>query len=129
MIYANVYSTGGTREELMVKKRHIYASTENIVADVRSGTHMMGDVFSTATPPSLEVKLDGTAPFAKVHIIKDNKYVYSIAPNKAQVEFSWRDTAPTSGKTSYYHVRAEQQGGELVWASPMWIMYTGKSER
>ena len=127
MSYANIYAVDGTREALMegVKKRHIYASTDNILADVRSGTHMMGDVFSTATPPALEIKLAGTAPFAKVHIIKDSKYVYSIAPNKSTVEFSWRDGAPTPGKTSYYYIRGEQEDGELVWASPMWITYTG----
>ena len=40
----------------------------------------MGDEFSTAEAPELRVKLTGTAPFAKVHIIKDNKYVYSTEP-------------------------------------------------
>jgi hypothetical protein len=25
------------------------------------------------------------------------------------------------GKTSYNYVRGEQDNGELVWASPMWI--------
>jgi len=41
------------------------------------------------------------------------------------VDFSWRDNKP-SGKTSYYYVRGEQDNGEIVWASPMWITYTGK---
>ena len=27
------------------------------------------------------------------------------------------------GKTAYYYVRGEQEDGELVWASPMWITY------
>ena len=30
------------------------------------------------------------------------------------------------GKTSYYYVRGEQEDGEIVWASPMWITYSGK---
>jgi hypothetical protein len=42
------------------------------------------------------------------------------------VEFRWRDYAPEPGKRSYYYVRGEQQNGELVWASPFWITYTGK---
>jgi hypothetical protein len=42
------------------------------------------------------------------------------------VEFSWRDNSPVAGKMSYYYVRGEQEDGELVWASPMWITYTGK---
>lgn len=128
MSYCNIYAADSTREALLdaVKKRHLYAATENILADVRSGPYMMGDAFSTNTPPSLDVKLAGTAPFAKVHIIKDSKYVYTISPGKAEVKFSWRDNAPTAGKTSYYYVRGEQQDGELVWVSPMWITYTGK---
>ena len=53
---------------------------------------MMGDAFSTASPPALKVKLTGTGPFAKVHVIKDGKYVYSIEPKAAEVDFTWRDT-------------------------------------
>ena len=34
--------------------------------------------------------------------------------------------AAESGKMSYYYVRGEQENGEIVWASPMWITYTGK---
>jgi len=80
---------------------------------------------TTADAPSLKVKLKGTSKFAKVVIIKDGDYVYSTAPNTESVEFSWRDNKP-SGKTSYYYVRGEQDNGEIVWASPMWITYTGK---
>jgi hypothetical protein len=126
--YCNLLATDYTREAILdaLKKRHAYGATADILADVRSGQHLMGDVFSLATPPELRVKLTGTARFAKVHVIKDNKYVYSTQPNSANVEFSWRDNAPASGKTSYYYVRGEQADGELVWVSPMWITYTGK---
>ena len=65
------------------------------------------------------------APFAKVHIIKDNTYVYTAEPGTKEVEFTWRDAAPERGKQSYYYVRGEQQDGEIVWVSPMWITYTG----
>jgi hypothetical protein len=123
--YCNVFVTNDTREALLdaVKKRHVYGSTDNILADFRSGPYMMGDVFTTSTPPELKVRLIGTGPFAKVQVIKDNKYVYSTEPKKAEVEFTWRDTAAQSGKTSYYYVRGDQQDGEMVWVSPMWITY------
>ncbi len=128
MSYANIYVTGVTREAVLdgFKKRHLYAATDNIIADVSSGDHMMGDVFSSAAPPSLKVKLTGTAPFAKVHIVKDGKYVYSTEPKTAAVDFSWQDMSAAPGKQSYYYVRGEQENGEIVWASPMWITYTGK---
>jgi hypothetical protein len=71
----------------------------------------------------LDVKLTGTAKFKKVVVVKDNKYVYSTEPGSATVQFSWRDNAASAGKTSYYYVRGEQEDGQLVWASPMWITY------
>ncbi len=125
MSYCNVIVTAPTREAVLeaFQKRHVYGATDDILADVRSGSHMMGDQFDTAEPPSLRVKLVGTAPFAKVHIIKDNRYVYTATPNTAEVDFTWRDAAPEAGKTSYYYVRGEQQDGEVVWVSPMWITY------
>ncbi|MEO7653188.1 MAG: DUF3604 domain-containing protein, partial [Bryobacteraceae bacterium] len=128
MSYCNILAKDGTREALLdaFQKRHVYGATDDILADVSSGSHIMGDAFSTSSAPELKVKLTGTAPFAKVQIIKDRKYVYSVEPKTAKVSFSWKDATPTSGKTSYYYVRGEQQDGEIVWASPMWITYTGK---
>jgi hypothetical protein len=61
-----------------------------------------------------------------VQIVKDNQYVYSVEPREAEVDFTWRDQAAVAGKTSYYYVRGEQANGEIVWASPMWITYSGK---
>ncbi len=126
--YSNIYVKDYTREAVLegLQKRHVYAATDNILADVRSGSYMMGDAFSTLELPSLHVKLAGTSKFSKVVIVKDNQYVYSSEPNAATVEFSWRDNTPTKGKASYYYVRGEQDNGELVWVSPLWITYTGK---
>jgi hypothetical protein len=121
--YANVLAAAPTREAILdaFRQRHVYASTDNIVADVRSGGHIMGDEFSTDSPPSLSVKLIGTASFAKVIIVKDGREVYMVEPKTKEVNFTWQDEAAQSGKTSYYYVRGEQSDGQLVWASPMWI--------
>jgi hypothetical protein len=125
MSYCNLYVTAPTRQAILeaFQKRHVYGATDDILADVRSGNHMMGDQFETARLPSISVRLTGTAPFAKVYIIKDNKYVYSAEPKSASVDFTWRDEKAESGRTSYYYVRGEQQDGEIVWVSPMWITY------
>ncbi|HEY3839215.1 MAG TPA: hypothetical protein VGL72_21720, partial [Bryobacteraceae bacterium] len=109
--YCNLWVTKPTREGVLeaFKKRRLYGATDNIVADVRCGNHFMGEDFTIDTPPSIVVRLVGTGPFSKVHIIKDGEYVYSIEPGKQNVEFTWRDTNVTRGKTSYYYVRGEQQ--------------------
>ena len=128
MSYCILFVTQPTRQAILeaFQKRHVYGATDDILADVRSGAYMMGDQFETAELPALTVKLTGTAPFAKVHIIKDNRYVYSIEPKKAEVNFTWRDEKAEAGKMSYYYVRGEQQDGEIVWVSPMWITYRGR---
>jgi hypothetical protein len=128
MSFANALTTAYTREALMdaFRKRHVYASTDNILAEFRAGDHVMGDAFTApvSSPPTFQVKLAGTGPFAKVVIVKDNQYVYSQEPKKPEVSFTWRDTAAKAGaKPSYYYVRGEQENGEIVWISPMWVTY------
>jgi hypothetical protein len=126
--YANILVKGDvTRESLLegFRNRHVYAATDEILADVRSGDYLAGDEFSTSTLPTLNIKLDGTSKFAKVVIIRDGKYVYSAAPNTQNVQLTWRDNQPVKGKNSYYYVRGEQDNGEIVWVSPFWITYTG----
>ena len=81
----------------------------------------MGEEFSLKEAPQIDVQLVGMAPFAKVQIIKDGAYAYSVEPGAREVSFSWRDNAAEKGKTSYYYVRGEQTDGEIVWVSPMWI--------
>ncbi len=105
------------------KKRHCYGATDNIVLDVRSGEHLMGDRFTTAKRPTLDIRAQGTAAIAKVHVIRDNKYVYSAEPKQRNVELHFTDMDAAAGKSSYYYVRIEQADGNLAWASPMWITY------
>ncbi len=79
------------------------------------------------------MRLIGARKIAKVTIIKDDVEVSVREPNEQDVHFQWTDPNPTIGETSYYYVRGEQQpdldgatAGELVWASPMWILVKPK---
>jgi len=105
------------------RKRHSYGATDNILLVVQSGDHLMGDEFETAERPALDIVVHGTAPIAKLHVIRDNKYVYTTEPKQREVKLRYSDMAPNSGKTSFYYVRIEQTDGNLAWASPMWITY------
>ena len=105
------------------KKRHCYAATDNIVLVVRSGDHLMGDTFETADRPTLQVEARGTAPIAKVHVIRDNAYVFSTEPDRRDVSLTYTDDNAQAGRTHYYYVRIEQADGNLAWGSPMWITY------
>jgi hypothetical protein len=123
MAYANVWVSEKTRRGVLeaIRQRRVYGATDNILADVRCGEHFMGEEFSVKAPPVISVKLWGTAGFAKVHVIKDDRYVHTVAPGSKEVSFTWKDMDAAQGKTSYYYVRGEQKDGELVWVSPMWI--------
>jgi hypothetical protein len=123
--YCNLWVTAQTREGIIeaFHKRRVYGATDNILADVRSGGHFMGEEFTVRAQPTISVALKGTAKFAKVQIVKDSLCVYSMEPNTNELEFVWKDTAAVQGKTSYYYIRGEQTDGELVWSSPMWIKY------
>jgi hypothetical protein len=123
--YAVVLTDDDSRQGIIdaFKKRHSYGATDNIVLVVRSGDHLMGDEFTTDKRPTLEINVIGTRPIAKLHVVRDNKYVYEAEPNKREVNMRYTDMDATKGKTSYYYVRIEQVDGNIAWASPMWIAY------
>jgi hypothetical protein len=123
--YGIVLTDDASRQGIIdaFKKRHSYAATDNIILDVRSGAHLMGDIFDTSEKPALEINAIGTAQVAKLHVIRDNKYVLSTEPGTAHVKFRYADDDARPGQTHYYYVRIEQEDGNLAWASPMWITY------
>ena len=77
--YAVVYAEDTTRPAIIeaFKKRHCYAATDNILLDVRSGGHFMGDAFATRERPGFDIKVKGTAAVTKVHVIRGNQYAFT----------------------------------------------------
>ena len=124
--YAIPLAEGRSREAIFdaFKKRHCYGATDNIVLDVRSGDHIMGDEFTATGPVRLKVMAHGTAPIKKVDIIKDFLYVYSTEPRTAKVEFEWQDEEKRGPGLSWYYVRVIQEDGEIAWGSPIWVRTT-----
>ncbi|MFO0910976.1 MAG: hypothetical protein U0794_22005 [Isosphaeraceae bacterium] len=120
--YAIVYAADTSRAAIIdaFKKRHCYAATDNILLDVRSGRAFMGDTLTTQGKPSLEIKVRGTAPIARLHVIRDDAYVFSTEPGQREASLRYTDEDPKPG-THYYYVRVEQADGNLAWASPLWI--------
>ena len=121
--YTNIWVTDPTRAGIMdaMRKRRMYGSTDNILADFRSGTHFMGESFTTNSAPVFSVRLWGTAPFQTIVVVKDNNVVYSPSNAGRVVSFTWQDNSAQKGKTSYYYVRGLQTDGQIVWVSPMWV--------
>ena len=122
--YAMVYTEQPTREAIFeaIRKRHTYGATDNIILDYRMGEHFMGEEFSAAEVPPLKIRIVGTAPIAKVEIIKSEKIIYSSTPGKTKVELTFVDQDVSAG-TNYYYVRAIQQDRQIAWSSPIWFRY------
>jgi hypothetical protein len=137
--FCNVVLSDTSRQGILdaIRKRRVYGATDNILADVRVKAggvdHLFGEEFSTSEAPTLNIHLIGTRPFSKLTVIKDDVVVYEGDPNTKDVKFDWTDPQPTLGKTSYYYVRGEEvpdnegSPSELVWVSPFWIKYEGKT--
>jgi hypothetical protein len=128
--YAIAVAEEPTREAVFdaFRRRHCYAATDNIVLDVRSGEHIMGDEFRANGPVRIKVHAIGTRPIAKVDVIKDFKYVFSAQPDQAEVAFEWTDEEKRPPGLSWYYVRVQQDDGQLAWGSPIWVRFGNDSE-
>jgi hypothetical protein len=105
-----------------VKKRHVYGATDNIIALVRSGPHIMGDAFKTRQAPTLQIHVLGTSDLAKIDILRDSKVTATLKPQGTGYTGTWTDPSPLEG-THYYYIRVMQKDNELAWGSPMWIHF------
>jgi hypothetical protein len=103
------------------RARRCFAATDNIALVVQCADHLMGEEFHLAGKPTLEIRAVGTAPIVKLDIVRNNRYVYSAAPNRQTLDLQWTDADPPSGAVGYYYVRIEQADANLAWSSPMWI--------
>jgi len=120
--FTNLWVTAPTRNAIMdaMRNRRIYGSTDYILADFRSGSHFMGEAFTTSSTPVFTVRLWGTAPFQNIVLVKDNNVVFSTSGDRV-ISFNYQDAAAVKGKTSYYYVRGLQTDGQIVWVSPIWV--------
>lgn len=120
--YAMVYTDDSSRQGVLdaIRKRHTYGAMDNIVMDVRMGSHFMGDEFKLTRAEPIKVKIVGTDNLAEVVVIKDGKVVYSMNPGKPQAEFQFVDNGEVAGR-HYYYVRAQQVNRMLAWSSPFFV--------
>ncbi len=122
--YAMVYTADPTRQGILdaIRKRHTYGAMDNIILDVRMGSHFMGDEFALAKAQPLKVEVRGTRAIAKVEVIKDSAVVYSTEPGQRRAQFEFVDKASVAGR-HYYYVRVQQDDATLAWSSPMFVNY------
>jgi hypothetical protein len=121
--YACILAEEFSRKGLIdaMRRRHSYAATDNIVLDVRLGSHLMGDEVRTDRP-RFDVVVLGTAPIDKVEILRNNAVVHTRLTTDETARFTWQDPLPLKGdKAAFYYVRVQQKDGNMGWSSPIWV--------
>ena len=122
---ACVYAPELTREAILdaLRARHCYGtSAAKIVLDVRVNGHLMGEKIAEPAGESVEVKIRVACPAAidRVEVCRSNQFIYTKQPDGNEVELTFVDRNPLSGR-SYYYVRVIQEDEELAWSSPVWF--------
>jgi hypothetical protein len=120
--YALVYTPDNDRQAIIdsIRRRHTYGATGNVIVEVSANGHFMGEEFRTKDKPALALSVAGTAKVNDVRLIRNNEYIYSNEPDKANVAIKYVDMDPKPGPNMYYF-RIVQEDGEVAWTSPVWI--------
>jgi hypothetical protein len=125
--YACIYAPDNSRASLMdaMKARHTYAATDNIILDFRASADdrefMMGDIFTAKQAPKFTVKVEGTAKITELVLIRNEKFLYTLQPNKKSLDLALLDNEPLNGQEAWYYVRVQQDDKQMAWSSPIWV--------
>jgi len=116
-----VYASELTREALWeaMWARRVYGTTgERILVDFRVDGHIMGEEVRLSSPPLLEVLVAGTAPLARVEVIRNGEVILTQQTDARDLSFAWQEEEMHSG---YYYLRVTQSDEEMAWSSPIWV--------
>jgi len=108
-----------------MRRRRVYATTgRRILLDVTVNGRPMGSDLVTDERPVVRIRALGTAPIARVDLIRGDRRVAMWLPDTLDWTVAWTDPAPLAGET-YYYVRVTQRDFALAWSSPVWVTYEG----
>ncbi len=121
--------------EAMRNRRVVATTGKRMLLTYTLNGHPFGSELSARdnSVRKLAVEFHGTAPVAKLDIIRNNKVVHSHPGNgQMDLNVAWQDTEPISNTWmpaakccnhpfAFYYVRVTQTDGEIAWASPTWI--------
>jgi hypothetical protein len=88
-----------------------------------AGTLMGGETVRSGTPDEplpARIRLHGTDVIDRVQIISDGAVVWSDSPERLDAVYD-DVRIPAASESTYYYLRARQQDGNMVWASPVWV--------
>ena len=108
-----------------MQERRVYATTgQRILLDFTVNRLPMGTELVTDERPRIRIRVFGTAPIARVDLIRGDRRAAMWLPDALDWTCDWVDPAPFAAET-YYYVRVTQQDFALAWSSPVWVRYEG----
>ena len=96
------------------RRRHTFASTDNIIVDFYAGETLQGGDLEAAASPTFHVAVRGTEPILRVEMIKNNRLIYTRSPEPGVpdarvVTFSFRDSTEFGGAFNDTAMHASSQ--------------------
>jgi hypothetical protein len=82
----------------------------------------MGSEIQAQRNVRIEWRIEGTAPIERVDLIRDRNRLMRWESHRTSEMASLVDRPPDG--VHYYYLRVEQQDGELIWSSPIWVQST-----
>jgi len=105
------------------RARRSYASTgARALLEFHANGATMGSEAQAARNVQIEWRVEGTAPIERVDLIRDQFGIMRWECG-AMGETATLIDRPPDG-THYYYLRIEQQDGEMLWSSPIWVHST-----
>ncbi|MFH0969876.1 MAG: DUF3604 domain-containing protein [Candidatus Diapherotrites archaeon] len=124
-----VYAPSLTRDSVWsaLNARRVYGTTgARIQLKFTSGSHWMGEEFSSVSIPSMSIRVLGTTPLDYVKIFRDGKeevFSWTGDGSLSNIDLQFTDTNVIPSNTYSYYVRVHQANDHYAWSSPMWITY------
>jgi hypothetical protein len=128
--YACVYAPENSRDSIWqaIWDRRTYGSTTyGLVLEMHSGTHWMGEEWSSKEAPVLDVFVRGTQPIRSVEILGRSKVLHAEGSQKEPLNakehrIRWSDPEwAAQDQEQWYYVRVIQADDEMAWSSPVWV--------
>ncbi|HEV2123551.1 MAG TPA: CehA/McbA family metallohydrolase, partial [Chloroflexota bacterium] len=126
---AGIYAPELTREAIFdgLAARQCYATTgERILLEFAVDGALMGtevQAQKTQAPRTITAWVAGTAPLARLVVLRNAEEVYELTPDgdTGEVSLSWEDESALDAPATFYYLRVEQTDGEMAWSSPVWF--------
>lgn len=111
-----------------LNKRRVYATMDhNLQVRFTSGTHQMGEIFSSTSPVPLRVTAhdpDGGESITKIEIfsgVPGSGSAPTVLTSVTGAESLVVNQTQTNGTTVYYYARVTEADGQMAWTAPVWV--------